>query len=254
MVSDSGQRLSAGVSNAGNGVSHIDPHLTTAKLEVHEAIAGLESLKLDPTLTQDEALRADRVSTMDNMEKETDQTPLYASEGWAAGVANNDGANLAGGGGDSAPTIFSEDSVLLGYPRTLKQAENYWRMAGLSNNARMRTYTYFCLERTIAQLPAPIGGQEIWFLHHANDDHFIYTGAVARHRDGLISTTKGGAKVVKAMVISQIVTRFESRMCGYATHFLKLLAEEMDNRKGEERIAFSVVYSGPNTDFFHKRG
>jgi hypothetical protein len=32
------------------------------------------------------------------------------------------------------------------------------------------------------------------------------------------------------------------------------LAEEMDRRKGEERIEFSVVFGGPDTNFLKQRG
>lgn len=69
-----------------------------------------------------------------------------------------------------------------------------------------------------------------------------------------MSTTKGGAKLVKAMVISQVVTDFEYRRYRLATHFLKLLAEQIDSREGEDHIAFSVLYSGPKTELFQSCG
>jgi hypothetical protein len=103
-------------------------------------------------------------------------------------------------------------------------------------------------------LEPPKGGQETWFLLKACNRNVIYTGASVYHRQGLVSTTKGGAKLVKAMVISQVVTDFEHRRYGLATHFLKLLAEQMDSREGEEHIYFSVLYSGPKTQLFQKCG
>ncbi|KAM0513047.1 hypothetical protein ACHAPE_008254 [Trichoderma viride] len=65
---------------------------------------------------------------------------------------------------------------------------------------------------------------------------------------------QGGAKRVRAMVISQVVTDFGHRCCGLATHFLNLLAHQMDSREGDDHIAFSVLYSGPKTDLFQRCG
>ncbi|KAM0249027.1 hypothetical protein ACHAQJ_009234 [Trichoderma viride] len=254
MGADSGERFSAEIPYAGNGVSTTGPDLTTVEPEVGEAAVGPETRKLDPSLDPDEAIRLDRASIMERMEYEWESALSYAPEWWAPGAANNDGADPAEIHGDPALGKFPEDAVCLGYPRTTEQAENYWRLVGVSNGSCLHCEDYVSLERSYALSSSQSCSQEIWFLHHVNNSNIVHTGAVARPREGLISTTKGGAKIVRAMVISQLVTNFESRMQGYATHFLKLLAEELDKRKGKDRIAFSVVYSGPNTEFFHMRG
>lgn len=132
--------------------------------------------------------------------------------------------------------------------------QDYWRMVGLSVNETIRLHDYYRLEKRIASIELPKGGQETWFLLDAGNHHLVYTGASVHHRQGLVSTVKGGAKLAKATAISQVVTDFEYRFHGLATHFLKLLAEQMDSREGEEHIAFSVLYSGPKTQLFQRCG
>ncbi|TFB00965.1 hypothetical protein CCMA1212_007146 [Trichoderma ghanense] len=95
--------------------------------------------------------------------------------------------------------------------------------------------------------------EEFWYTRHCADLSKIYSGANVRCRPALISTARG-FKHVRGAVISQFSTAPEQRRRGHGTEFLKRLAEEMDRREGEDRIEFSVVYGGPNTNFLKKRG
>lgn len=164
------------------------------------------------------------------------------------------GGNPSTAGGNRAPSSNLEFDYMLGYPTTTEQMQEYWRMIGWSANETFRLDKYYILEKALVSAELPRGGQETWLLMDPGSHNVVYTGASVYHRQGLVSTTKGGAKLVRATVISQVVTDFGHRSCGLATHFLKLLAEQMDNRVGEEHIAFSVLYSGPKTDLFQRCG
>lgn len=143
---------------------------------------------------------------------------------------------------------------MFGYPMTTEQMQEYWRMVGWSNNEALRLDNYYVFEKSVARFELPRGVQETWLLFDPGARNVVYTGASVYHRKGLVSTTKGGAKRVRAMVISQVVTDFGHRCCGLATHFLNLLAHQIDSREGEDHIAFSVLYSGPKTDLFQGCG
>ncbi|RFU73348.1 acyl acyltransferase [Trichoderma arundinaceum] len=135
------------------------------------------------------------------------------------------------------------------------QVTMYFELFSFSNNGPMDHGAAVAVERLMLLRSSllPNLTEQVWVTHHAKYPMLLYTGAIARQRAGLVSTTKG-AKVVNGIIISQLVTSVYYRMRGYATEFLKLLAQEMDGREDPDRIAFSVVYSGPNTDFFQKRG
>lgn len=182
-------------------------------------------------------------------------------ERWFESIANDgddddddDAVDPPTGDGDSAPSGHLQDTAILGYPKKTEQMQKYWRMVGLSTNELLRRDDYYNLEKAVTSILLPKGGQETWLLLDASNHSLVYTGASAYHRQGLVSTTKGGAKLVRAMVISQVVTDFENRRQRLATLFLKLLAEQIDSREGEEHIAFSVLYSGPKTQLFQRCG
>lgn len=127
-------------------------------------------------------------------------------------------------------------------------------MIGWSSNEAFRLDNYLILEKTMASMKIPGGAQETWLLFNDFFRNDVYTGGSVFHRQGLLSTAKGGAKPVRATIISQVVTDFALRCCGLATHFLNLLAAQMDSREDDEQIAFSVLYSGPKTDLFQRCG
>lgn len=95
--------------------------------------------------------------------------------------------------------------------------------------------------------------EEFWYTRYCAEESTIYSGAIINSRPAIISTARG-FKHVKGAVISQFYTAPERRRRGHGTQFLKLLAEEMDGRTGEDRIEFSIVYGGPNTNFLKQCG
>lgn len=185
---------------------------------------------------------------------EWDQETARRWEGWHERIVSDDSGDPFTGDDGPVPSSSVQDTTILGYPKTTEQMRNYWRMVGWSVDETLRTDDYYNLEKAATSILPPKGDQETWLLLDASNHNLVYTGASAYHRQGLVSTTKGGAKLVRAMVISQVITDFENRNQRFATHFLKLLAEQIDSRKGEEHIAFSVLYSGPKTQLFQRCG
>lgn len=185
---------------------------------------------------------------------EWDQERARRWEGWHERIVNDDSAEPSTGDDGPVPSSSLQDTTILGYPKTTEQMQNYWRMVGWSVNEGLLIDDYYALEKAATSILPPKGDQETWLLLDARNHNLVYTGASAYHRQGLVSTTKGGAKLVRAMVISQVITDFENRNQRFATHFLKLLAEQIDSREGEEHIAFSVLYSGPKTQLFQRCG
>lgn len=158
------------------------------------------------------------------------------------------------GDGNLTPRSGPEFDYMFGFPTTTEQMQAYWQMIGWSTNEAFRLDNYLILEKTIASTEVLGGTPETWLLFDVDARNVVYTGASVFPRQGLVSTTKGGAKLVRAMIISQVVTDFGYRCCGLATHFLNLLANQMDSREDDEHIAFSVLYSGPRTELFQRCG
>ncbi|KAL7795882.1 hypothetical protein V8C37DRAFT_31693 [Trichoderma ceciliae] len=273
MAGDSGEGASADVPTTSQdcvGVSNSRPDATSSQPEACENIASPESTKLNP-LSKEESRIMDRLRVlykrggigrlMDEWLSPVTLLPPDKADNDAASSAkgpepgNAKGAAKSEGDGGSAPDDFPKKAVTLFGPATSEQAAAYLQMFAYSSDEHMDLDVVLGMERTtlIASAGLLSFAEELWVLHDLDMPILTYTGAIARQRVGIVSTTKG-AKIVRAMVISQLVTNIYDRRRGHATDFLRLLAKEMDSREGQERIAFSVVYSGPNTDFFQKRG
>ncbi|KAL6902901.1 hypothetical protein GGI43DRAFT_382181 [Trichoderma evansii] len=228
--------------------------LISTRQDSAKLLIDLEALELTSRLLQNEILRLDRLIAWEKLLIEWGQETKSNPESELERITNVDAADPPIGDDTPAASSSPQDTTILGYPTTTEQMQNYWRMVGFSANEPFSIRNYYILEKEVATMLQPKGDQETWLLLDANNHNFVYTGASAYHRQGLVSTTKGGAKLVRAMVISKVVTDFEYRRHRLATHFLKLLAEQIDSREGEEHIAFSVLYSGPKTELFRNCG
>ncbi|KAH6604148.1 acyl acyltransferase [Trichoderma cornu-damae] len=138
---------------------------------------------------------------------------------------------------------------------TEEQLRRYMLIFSYSSNDPMNINSCIGAERTMLITSVPLLNfvDKVWVLHHAQYPDYVYTGGITRQRTGLVSTTKG-AKLVKGIIISRIVTSMFYRRTGCATSFMRLLAQEIDKGEGQDRIAFSVVYGGSNTDLFYRCG
>ncbi|KAK1239189.1 hypothetical protein MKX08_006250 [Trichoderma sp. CBMAI-0020] len=254
--SDVSCTLSAEVSNAGGDISHTDMHP-----DVHKASGTMRQWEWwfkrrandgtgDPHAGGGDLSAGDgNPSTVDGNPSTVDGNPSTVD-----GEASTGYGDPSIEDGDPAPGSDLEFDYMFGYPTTTEQMQEYWRMMGWSANETLRLDKYYLLEKALSSAELPRGVQETWLMFDPGSRNVVYTGASIYHRKGLVSTTKGGAKLVRATIVSQIVTDFGHRSCGLATHFLNLLAEQMDGREGEEHIAFSVLYSGPKTDLFQRCG
>ncbi|KAL7923414.1 hypothetical protein ACQKWADRAFT_48882 [Trichoderma austrokoningii] len=230
--SDASRTLSVDGSDAGNDVSHTD-------------------FNPDINEIRDEYLPRNRRAAWEELLQEWRKESRHDWENCQRNT--NDDTSDPSAADDNAALQNSslETTVFLGYPKTTEQMQNYWRMLGWSINDTMWLGNQHQIEKG-STLELPDGGQETWFLL-SSSDHGIISGASVYHRQALLRTTKG-VKLARASVISQVVTQLEFRLCGYTAHFLKLLAEQMDSREGQERIDFSILYSGPNTRLFQRCG
>lgn len=173
------------------------------------------------------------------------------------GAANAPQPDGVEGASDSASEVFE---VAPSIPAVFQQAtlpmmDLFWQFSSFSNNEELDYTSYIDSERMMLYVAHELQlKDQIWIMHSPEHSNWIYTGAVVRQREALVSTKKG-AKVVNGVVISQLLSHVYWRRYGTGTVFLNCLAHELDRREGNGGIAFSVLYSGgSSTDFFEKRG
>lgn len=136
-----------------------------------------------------------------------------------------------------------------------RQLLNYWKRCVVYASSPLPAAQWLRIESSLRDFGKDMFQfkEEFWSLANYADPSNIYTGANICWRPALVSTARG-CKRVNGAVISQFSTAPTLRRRGHGARFLMRLAEEMDRRKGEERIEFSVVFGGPDTNFLKQRG
>ncbi|KAL6871788.1 hypothetical protein J3F83DRAFT_614184 [Trichoderma novae-zelandiae] len=221
----------------------------------------------------------------DSSQKSGDGTPIDDSDdsptsgGVATPTSSHDdaaadghGDTAKGGGGNPLAAGYIASMLAKGLAKDGVSESATQRSPRFSQGSRMQLLDYW--RRCVVYAPSPLPAahwirvestlqdyiralhkikEEFWFSRNCTDLSTIYSGASIRWRPALVSTARG-AKHVNGVVISQFSTAPEYRRRGHGTRFLKSLATEMDKRKGDDRIDFSIVFGGPNTNFLKERG
>lgn len=111
---------------------------------------------------------------------------------------------------------------------------------------------YLHMQNQLAKSADNVATTQYWVLFKPSDPDTIMSSCSVYLREAIVNSGRG-MEPVKAAVITDIFTHSEFRRNGMATRLLTKVKEALDGME-KERVGFSIIYSGVNTELYDRLG
>ncbi|KAK9440364.1 Acyl CoA acyltransferase-like protein [Metarhizium brunneum] len=109
---------------------------------------------------------------------------------------------------------------------------------------------YLHMQNQLAKSADNVATTQYWVLFKPSDPDTIMSSCSVYLREAIVNSGRG-MEPVKAAVITDIFTHSEFRRNGMATRLLTKVKEALDGME-KERVGFSIIYSGVNTELYDR--
>lgn len=144
------------------------------------------------------------------------------------------------------------DQSLIYQRATTLQITKHFQNNAQAWSAPLPERDYLVIQHQLSELELCAAKMAYWVLFSKKDPDTIISSCTTSVRD-VITNTGQGVRPAKAVIVTDVFTHSHHRFQGMATRLLKDVQATLD-RKPDERVEFSLIYSGVHTEFYERLG